>query len=56
MIPTWIYIFIFIAVPEELYFRAWVQNLLERRRRTAGGARDYGGVVRALTFQQTSQL
>ena len=37
MIPTWIYIFIFIAVPEELYFRAWVQNLLERRvgRRTA---------------------
>jgi hypothetical protein len=37
MVPTWIYIFIFVAVPEELYFRAWVQNLLERRvgRRTA---------------------
>ena len=31
MILTWVYIFIFIAVPEELYFRAWVQNLLERR-------------------------
>jgi hypothetical protein len=31
MVPTWIYIFIFIAVPEELFFRAWVQNLLERR-------------------------
>jgi hypothetical protein len=31
MIPTWIYVFIFIAVPEELFFRAWVQNLLERR-------------------------
>ena len=31
MIPSWIYIFIFIAVPEELFFRAWVQNLLERR-------------------------
>ncbi|MGB9205535.1 MAG: CPBP family intramembrane glutamic endopeptidase [Terriglobales bacterium] len=31
MIPTWIYIFIFIAVPEELFFRAWMQNLLERR-------------------------
>ncbi len=31
MIPAWIYIFIFIAVPEELFFRAWVQNLLERR-------------------------
>jgi membrane protease YdiL (CAAX protease family) len=31
MILTWIYIFIFVAVPEELFFRAWVQNLLERR-------------------------
>jgi membrane protease YdiL (CAAX protease family) len=28
---TWIYIFIFVAVPEELFFRAWVQNFLERR-------------------------
>jgi membrane protease YdiL (CAAX protease family) len=39
MIPTWIYIFIFIAVPEELYFRAWVQNFFERRlgRRAALG-------------------
>jgi hypothetical protein len=39
MILKWIYIFIFIAVPEELYFRAWVQNLLERRvgRRAALG-------------------
>jgi len=39
MVPAWIYIFIFIAVPEELYFRAWVQNLLERRlgRRAALG-------------------
>ncbi len=27
----WIGIFFFIAVPEELFFRAWVQNLLERR-------------------------
>jgi membrane protease YdiL (CAAX protease family) len=31
MIPSWVYIFIFIAVPEELFFRAWMQNLLERR-------------------------
>jgi CAAX protease family protein len=31
MVPTWIYIFIFVAVPEELFFRAWMQNLLERR-------------------------
>lgn len=28
---TWAGIFAFIAVPEELFFRAWVQNLLERR-------------------------
>jgi len=34
---TWAGIFVFVAVPEELFFRAWVQNLLERRvgRRTA---------------------
>lgn len=28
---TWAGIFIFVAIPEELFFRAWVQNLLERR-------------------------
>ena len=27
----WVGIFFFIALPEELFFRAWVQNLLERR-------------------------
>ena len=27
----WFRIFVFVAVPEELFFRAWVQNLLERR-------------------------
>ncbi len=27
----WVGIFFFTAVPEELYFRAWMQNLLERR-------------------------
>jgi hypothetical protein len=34
---AWAGIFVFVAVPEELFFRAWVQNLLERRvgRRTA---------------------
>jgi membrane protease YdiL (CAAX protease family) len=33
----WVAIFFFTAVPEELFFRAWVQNLLDRRlgRRTA---------------------
>jgi len=28
---SWVGIFFFIALPEEFYFRAWVQNLLERR-------------------------
>jgi len=28
---SWVGIFIFVAVPEELFFRTWVQNLLERR-------------------------
>jgi membrane protease YdiL (CAAX protease family) len=28
---TWTGIFVFVAVPEELFFRGWVQNLLERR-------------------------
>jgi uncharacterized protein len=27
----WVLIFLFTAVPEELFFRGWVQNLLERR-------------------------
>jgi membrane protease YdiL (CAAX protease family) len=36
-LATWGGIFVFVAVPEELFFRTWVQNLLERRigRRTA---------------------
>lgn len=29
MLGTWAYIFVFVAVPEELFFRAWVQNLVE---------------------------
>jgi membrane protease YdiL (CAAX protease family) len=28
---SWMGIFVFVAIPEELFFRAWVQNLLERR-------------------------
>jgi uncharacterized protein len=31
VVLTWGGIFVFVAVPEELFFRAWVQNLLERR-------------------------
>lgn len=28
---TWVFTFLFIAVPEELFFRGWLQNLLEKR-------------------------
>jgi hypothetical protein len=31
MTGAWIFTFFFIAVPEELFFRGWLQNLLERR-------------------------
>jgi hypothetical protein len=30
-ILRWVGIFCFVAIPEELFFRGWVQNLLERR-------------------------
>lgn len=53
MVLTWVYIFIFIAVPEELFFRAWVQNLLERRLRSrldAGVARKTALVITSVLF------
>jgi membrane protease YdiL (CAAX protease family) len=28
---AWVFTFLFIAVPEELFFRGWLQNLLEKR-------------------------
>jgi uncharacterized protein len=31
VLVAWIFTFFFIAVPEELFFRGWMQNLLERR-------------------------
>jgi uncharacterized protein len=31
LLLRWIEIFFFVAMPEELFFRGWVQNLLERR-------------------------
>src|ERR1700733_7361818 len=31
IVPAWLFTFFFIAVPEELFFRGWMQNLLERR-------------------------
>lgn len=31
VVLSWIFTFFFIAVPEELFFRGWLQNLLERR-------------------------
>jgi uncharacterized protein len=30
-VMAWLFTFFFIAVPEELFFRGWLQNLLERR-------------------------
>lgn len=36
-ILRWVAIFFFVAVPEELFFRTWVQNLLERRLGRYGG-------------------
>src|ERR1700735_1711317 len=39
----WIFTFLFVAVPEELFFRGWMQNLLERR----------GGSTRALLVTAT---
>ncbi len=30
-VVAWVFTFFFIAVPEELFFRGWMQNLLERR-------------------------
>jgi membrane protease YdiL (CAAX protease family) len=34
---AWIFTFFFIAVPEELFFRGWLQNLLEKRLGRYGG-------------------
>jgi hypothetical protein len=31
MVFAWVFTFFFIAVPEELFFRGWLQNLLEER-------------------------
>ena len=31
LIPAWIATFVTIALPEEIFFRGWMQNLLERR-------------------------
>jgi membrane protease YdiL (CAAX protease family) len=31
LVLGWVFTFFFIAVPEELFFRGWIQNLLERR-------------------------
>jgi uncharacterized protein len=31
LVGAYVFTFLFIAIPEELYFRGWLQNLLERR-------------------------
>ena len=30
-VPAWVFTFIAVALPEEIFFRGWMQNLLERR-------------------------
>jgi uncharacterized protein len=42
---AWIFTFFFIAVPEELFFRGWLQNLLERR-----AGRNWALVLTAVLF------
>jgi membrane protease YdiL (CAAX protease family) len=31
ILPAWIFTFVGVALPEEIFFRGWMQNLLERR-------------------------
>jgi hypothetical protein len=31
IIPAWIFTFVGVALPEEIFFRGWIQNLLQRR-------------------------
>jgi membrane protease YdiL (CAAX protease family) len=31
LVPLWIVTFVGVALPEEIFFRGWIQNLLERR-------------------------
>jgi len=53
MIGTWVYIFVFVAVPEELFFRAWVQNVIERRlalRLPSGAARRTALIFASVLF------
>ncbi len=52
ILPAWIATFVGIALPEEVFFRGWIQNLLERRiGRIASLNRD-SVCFRALPFQQ----
>jgi len=44
-VMAWLFTFFFIAVPEELFFRGWLQNLLERR-----VGRQWALVVTAILF------
>ena len=48
----WALIFLFTALPEELFFRGWVQNLLERRVGRRMRSRYRVGAIRPVPFQQ----
>ena len=49
---AWIFTFFFIAVPEELFFRGWLQNLLERRIGPRHALFGHGDPVRPVALQQ----
>ena len=51
-----VFTFFFVAVPEELFFRGWMQNLLERRVGSRVGAGRDGGDLRVVALQQAGRM
>ncbi len=50
---AWLYTVVFIAIPEEIFFRGWMQNLLERRLGRMAALTHDLDFVRAFALQQT---
>jgi membrane protease YdiL (CAAX protease family) len=53
---AWIFTFIFVALPEELFFRGLVQNLLERRFQGIGKTGGFGGKLGSLNGRNLALL
>ena len=51
-VAAWIFTFLFIALPEEIFFRGWMQNLLERHMaaRSPAHARVYALLLTSIVF------